>query len=119
VHQAGKLHVYLLPQGHAPLAAILRGMSFDCLLGVDPRMLQGGDLRSLSGALGGRKSFWGGVDAEVTLASGDRRRIAEAVRRAIEELGSGGGLILGSLLFLGLDAKNLQMMVDAWKECLR
>jgi hypothetical protein len=114
VHDAGVLQGYLLPEGQGALADLLAEMSFDTLVLVDPRMLHVGDLCSLFAQLGDHKSFWGGVDAEVTLHSGDPERIDAAVREAIESLGGNGGLILSAALILGIKEQAILEMIKAW-----
>lgn len=116
VHDAGKLHSYLLPEGHGVYASIFNEMEVDNLLGVDPRMLHAGDLRSFSRAVGDSKSFWGGVNAEVTLESEDPAVIEAAVGEAMEVLGANGGLILGAFLFQQITTKSILQMIDAWKK---
>jgi hypothetical protein len=119
VHDAGKLHAYLLPEGHGVYGNALKEMGLDVLVGVDPRMLHGGDLFRLFDTLGGSKSFWGGVNAEVTLESGDPARIDEEVRLAVESLGRGGGLILSAILFGNLSQRSIMLMIEAWRKfCL-
>jgi len=117
VHGAGRLHCYLLPEGHSVLAPILKDLSADVLMGIDPRMLYGGDLESLFEQLGDTKSFWGGVNAEVTLESEDPARIEEEVKTAIDALaGNGGGLILSAFLFQQITVKSISLMIEAWKK---
>ena len=119
VHDAGKLHAYLLPEGHGVYGNALKEMGLDVLVGVDPRMLHGGDLFRLFDTLRSSKSFWGGVNAEVTLESGDPARIDEEVRLAVESLGRGGGLILSAILFGNLSQRSIMLMIEAWRKfCL-
>ena len=118
VHEAGKLHCYLLPEGHGVLAPVLKDLSADVLMGVDPRMLHAGDLASLFEQLGETQSFWGGVNAEVTLESEDPVRIEAEVRTAFETLAAnGGGLILSAFIFQQITEKSISLMIDAWRKC--
>lgn len=116
VHEAGKLHCYLLPEGQGAYAQILKDMDVDILYGIDPRMLHGGDMNSLFDQLGDRKSFWGGVNAEVTLESEDPERIDAAVKDAIECLGKNGGLVLGAFLFQHIALKSVLYMIESWRK---
>ena len=116
VHAAGKLHTYLLPEGHGAFADVLHTVDTDVLQGVDPRMLHGGDLDSLFAQFGSTKAFWGGVNAEVTLQSRDRRVIDAAVRQAIEALGGHGGLVLSAFLFPDVPQESVMMMIEAWRK---
>lgn len=116
VHNAGKLHTYLNPEGQGVYTEVLTGMSVDVLQGIDPRMLHRGDMRDLFNELGEEKAFWGGVNAEVTLESRDRDQIDEAVKHAIEILGANGGLILSAFLFVEVPQESVMYMIDAWKK---
>ncbi len=116
VHEAGKLHCYLLPEGHGVYTSILKNMGLDNLLGVDPRMMHTGDLKSFYTEVGASKSFWGGVNAEVTLETEDPLQIEAAVREAIELLGANGGFILGAFLFQQITRKSILYLIDAWKK---
>ena len=116
VHDAGVLVSYLLPEGAGVYADILAKMSFDCLYYVDPLMLHAGDLDDLFDAIGDSKSFWGGVNAEITLQSEDPDRIDAEVKRAIEALGKNGGLILGAGLFLTVSNQSILYMIDSWRK---
>src|SRR3990172_345159 len=91
-------------------------MKMDVLMGVDPRMLHGGDMRSLFTALGDSKSFWGGVNAEVTLRSEDPELIDKAVRDAVECLGGNGGLVVGSFILQQLTTKAVLLLIDSWRK---
>ncbi|MEW6751249.1 MAG: uroporphyrinogen decarboxylase family protein [Candidatus Latescibacterota bacterium] len=117
VHAAGKLHSYLLPEGHGPLSGALRELGTDVLFAVDPRKLHGGDLHSLFAALGDGKCFWGGVNAEVTVASGSEAQIRAEVREAVEALGGNHGLVLSALLFSDVPTARILALVEAWREC--
>ena len=116
VHQAGKIHSYLLPEGHGAYADILRDMQVDALQGIDPRMLHGGDLEYVFDACGANHAFWGGVNAEVTLASGDEDAIDAAVKQAIEVLDRNGRLILSAFLFPHLSEHSLRCMISSYKK---
>ncbi len=116
VQAAGKLHSYFLPEGHGVLGAILNAVDSDVLQAIDPRMLHRGDLHDLFAELGESKSFWGGVDAEVTLESQDPDRINEAVKEAIESLGANGGLILSASIFKELPQQSMLYMIESWRK---
>ncbi len=115
-HQAGKLQTYLLPEGQGAYAGILNNMAVDVLQGVDPRMLHGGDLKTLFAATGKNKSFWGGVNAEVTLDSQDRKKIEDEIREAVEALNPNNGLILSAFLFPEVPQQGIMTMIEAWKK---
>lgn len=115
VHAGGKLHGYLLTEDVGVLAAELRDMGVDVLQGIDPRVL-GSSLREMADTLEGRKAFWGGVNAEVTLLSGDLDQIDVEVKDAIEILASDGGLVLSTLLFPDIPETSVVQMIDSWKK---
>ena len=120
VHDAGKLFCYLNPEGHGVYADILRRMSVDVLQGIDPRMLFKGTMQDLYDGLGDRTSFWGGVNAEVTLESCDKERIDRAVREAIDVLGANNGLILSAFIFPEVPHQGIMQMLESWRRyCCR
>lgn len=117
VHSAGKYFSYLLPEGQGAYAEVLKDASLDVLYYIDPRMLHGGDLASLAKNQAESKSFWGGVNAEVTLDSGDQRRIEKEVEEAIGTLNVNNGLILSSGIGLDTPVQSITYMIEAWKKC--
>lgn len=116
VHEAGKLHSYLLPEGQGAYASILDEMEFDILQGIDPRMLHGGNLETLYEQTGEKKSFWGGVNAEVTLETQDEELIDAAVKEAIEALDANNGLVLSAFLFPEVPQNSIMHMINSWKK---
>ena len=119
MHAAGKLHTYLLPEGQGAFAEVLGEVDTDVLQGIDPRMLHGGDLEALFDRFGETRSFWGGVNAEVTLQSKDREQIDQAVREAIEALAGNGGLVLSAFLFPEVPQESIGMMIESWRRHCR
>ncbi len=116
-HQAGKLFGYFLPEGHGVYAEVLKNLDADVLMAIDPRMLHAGNLWDLFDKLGETKSFWGGVNAEVTLLSADPEEIDQAVRYAIESLNGNNGLILSGLISgLLVPVDGYECMATAWKK---
>jgi uroporphyrinogen-III decarboxylase len=116
VHSAGKLVSYLLPEGHGAYSEVLRDLDVDVLQGVDPRKLQGGDLRSLFARLGQGKAFWGGVNAEVTLESKDYDKIDQEVKGAVDALAGHGGFILSAFIYPPTPMQGILHMIEAWKK---
>ncbi len=116
VHDAGKIHSYLLPEGQGAYADILAKMDFDVVYGIDPRMLHGGDMKRVFDKVGDKKSFWGGINAEVTVQSGDYKTIETAVKDAIDALGGNGGLALSTFIFPPLNPEGVRHMIDAWRK---
>ena len=116
IHSAGKSCSYLLPEGQGAYAEALKDTNIDIMQGIDPRMLHGGDLGSVFGKLGQSKSFWGGVNAEVTLATDDYEKIEREVKETINTLGANNGLILSAFLFPETPLRSILHMIEAWKK---
>ena len=116
VHQGGKLFSYLLTEGHGAYAQLLKESNIDVFEGLDPLQLHGGDLKSVFDHLGQTKSFWGGVNADITLQSEDPQQIDKAVKEAVEILGANGGLILSALFFASHPRNALLAMIESWKK---
>lgn len=117
VHEAGKKFGYIMSMGNMPLIDTFKELGFDVLIHVDP--VQGGaDLPRLKAELGNQVCFWGGVNSAVTLGRGTRDEIRDAVTQAITNLAPGGGHILSAadVLFVDTPWKNVQMMIDRWRE---
>jgi len=115
VHAGGRLHSYLLTEGQAAYAGIFTDMTFDLLHGLDPRPLRG-SLQDFFAEVGDRKSFWGGVNAEVTLVSEDPKAIRREVEEAVQILGTNGGFVLSALLFPATPLNAIMCMIQAWKD---
>ena len=118
-HSAGKLFSYLLAGGQGTYADVMGDLQIDVNQGVDPRMLHGGDLQTVFDKLGDKMSFWGGVNAEVTLKSEDDARIENEVREAIEVLGKNNGLILSAITWPTTSQRGILSMIKAWKKICR
>jgi uroporphyrinogen decarboxylase len=67
---------------------------------------------------GDRMAFWGGVDTQKILPSGSVAEVKHAVERCIEEMGEGGGYVLGSVHNLQPDVpiENILAMFEHARE---
>jgi len=63
-------------------------------------------------------SFWGGVDTQRVLPRGTPEEVKEEVRRRIEEMGKGGGYVLGAVHNIQPDVppENIVALFEAGKE---
>jgi len=102
--------------GIMPLLDIFRDLDFDVLIHVDP--VQGGaDLPRLKEEVGDSICFWGGVNSAVTLESGSKDEIRDAVTHAISTLAPGGGLVLSAADVLwNAPWENVKTMIERWRE---
>lgn len=74
-----------------PLIADLIEMGIDVLNPVQPECI---DLATVKKNFGERLSFWGGVGIQTTMPFGSPADVRQAVKRVIETLGAGGGLVI-------------------------
>lgn len=116
VHQAGRKFGYIMSTGIMPLLDTFLELDLDILIHVDP--VQGGaDLPRLQEEAGDKICFWGGVNSAVTLGSGGRDEIRDAVTNAISTLAPGGGLILSAADTLWQEPwENVNAMIERWRE---
>jgi len=116
-HQAGARFAYTMTTGVLDLADLLLESGIDLLYFVDP-VQDGADLSSVKAAFDGRIAIAGGVNSGVTLASGSRDEIRQAVHAAVHTLAPGGGFILAPVdaLFPDTPWSSVEAMIDAWRE---
>jgi hypothetical protein len=117
VHQAGAHFAYAMTTGVARLAEYLLQGGIDLLYYIDPVQDQL-DLAAIRDKLGGRIALAGGINSSLTLASGSKQEIREAVLSAVCILGPGGGFILSPVdaLFPDTPWTSVEAMIDAWRE---
>lgn len=120
VHQGGALHAHGQSDGMTVYSSILKGMKVDVLMGVDEIQAKD-DFQMLKSELGHEKSFWGGINADVTLGTGSYEGIDGAVRNAIQTLGPGGGLVLWPVWAVchQVSWKQIESLVQVWKRYRR
>jgi len=117
VHQAGALFAYVMTTGIMAMLEDLCEAGIDLLYFVDP-VQDNVDLIALNEALRRRFAVAGGMNSGITLGTGTSQEVREAVRTAMETLGSGGGFILSPVdaLFPDTPWENVHAMIEAWRE---
>ncbi|MGQ9513712.1 MAG: uroporphyrinogen decarboxylase family protein [Thermoproteota archaeon] len=116
-HRSGAKFCYIMSMKQMPLLSTMKEMGVDILYGIDP--VQGGtDLVLTKKMVGDNICLWGGVNSAVTLNSGTPKEIRKATIDCIKILAPGGGFILSSIdqIFEDTPWKNVQIMIDAWRE---
>jgi len=76
------------------------------------------DIVEVKRAYGDKLSFWGTIGTQTTMPFGTPREVAEAVRHSIEQIGRGGGLMIGPTHVLEPEVpwENIAAFVDAVRE---
>lgn len=133
-HQAGAKFGTIGTSGIMPLLDDYLESGLDVLIGIDPVLgkgtapgEKGTDLRTIKEKVGHQICLWGGVNQYITVDTGTREDIEEAVEKAISILGPGGGFILGSVdgvinaeSEVVFDSRkrwnNVLIMIEAWKK---
>ena len=67
--------------------------------------------------LGKQKSFWGGLNSDVTLGLGNEEQISNAVHSAIRSLSPGGGFVLWPVWAVDHQVPwaQVEILVGAWR----
>lgn len=119
-HQAGAKFTYTLVRGSIPLIDQVLEAKVDALIGVDPVMDPYMDMQVLKEKTKGKMCLWGGVNEAITIQSGNKDEIREAVRKAIDILGKDNGFILSPvenvLLTSDESWRKVMMFIEIWKE---
>ena len=88
---------------------------FDGLHSLDP--VAGMDLAEIKRRVGDRLCLLGNIDVSYVLSQGSRKEVEEAVRKAIEIAGPGGGFIVSTTnMHPAVKPENLKWMVEATKK---
>lgn len=116
-HRHGKEFGYVMTTGVETLGPRLADAGVDVLYFVDP-VQDGLSVARARQLFGDRMTIVGGTNA-LTLASGDRVRIQEEVKRAIEQSQPGNRFILHPVdaIFPDTPWEGVQAMIEAWEEC--
>ena len=116
-HKHGKKFGYVMTTGVEILGPRLADAGVDLLYFVDP-VQDGIALETARELLGDRMTMVGGTNA-LTLASGDRARIGDEVKRAIDMLGPTDRFILHPVdsVFPDTPWAGIEQMIAAWREC--
>lgn len=94
-----------------PVIPDLIEIGIDVLNPIQPASLDPAEVKRL---YGDKLCFWGSIDEQHTLPFGSPRDVENEVRRRMETIGRGGGLILGPTHHVQLDTpmENFRAMVD-------
>lgn len=116
-HRHGKRFGYVMTTGVEKLVPRLADAGVDLLYFVDP-IQDRITLEKARELLGGRMTLVGGTNA-LSLASGDRQRIHDEVRLAIDILGPTNRFILHPVdaVFPDTPWSGVETMINAWNEC--
>jgi hypothetical protein len=116
-HQAGARFAYVMTTGALPMAELLLAAEIDLLYYVDPVQDRRADLAAIREKFRGQIAVAGGVNSAVTLKSGSREEIRQAVHTAIRTLGPGGFIMAPvDALFPDTPWSNVEAMIEAWRE---
>jgi len=116
-HNAGVKVCYGPRNAPVDFFSIFKEVGTDVFWGCDP-LLMGKDFARVKNEVEDKICFWGGVDSYVTLGTGTKKQIENAVTEAIRTLAPGGGFILSA--FDSLDAhtpwSNIEHMLKVWRK---
>jgi hypothetical protein len=116
VHQAGALFAYTMTTGALAMAEQLLAANIDLLYFVDP-LQEKGDLTAVKDKFKDRLAVAGGISSAVTLCSGSREDIRQAVHTAAAKLGASGFILAPvDALFPDTPWSNVEAMIEAWRE---
>ncbi len=120
VHQAGRKYGYIITSAFLPLLDDILAAGVDVLIGLDPEEGKGTQLPAIKDRCRrARRALWGGVSGAVTVERGTGEEVEEAVRCALEALGSDGGFILSPVDNVREDTenawRNTRRLIEAWK----
>ncbi len=115
-HHAGVLFAYVMTTGLMAMIDELKEAGIDLLYFVDP-VQDDVDMGEFKRLVDGEFALAGGINSGITLGSGTRDEIREAVYSAIQELGPGGGFILSPVdaLFPDTPVGSFEAMIEAWR----
>jgi hypothetical protein len=121
VHQAGRKYGYIITSAFLPLLDDILEAGVDVLIGLDPEEGKGTALPAIKAKCrSAGRALWGGVSGAVTVERASEQETEEAVRRAIELLGPGGGFILSPVDNVREDTenawRNTHRLIEAWKK---
>jgi hypothetical protein len=120
VHQAGRKFGYIITSAFLPLLDDIIASGVDVLIGLDPSEGKGTHLSVIKERCGrARRALWGGVSGPITVEMGSEADTENAVRAALEILGTGGGFILSPVDNVRENTdttrRNTRAFIEAWK----
>jgi uroporphyrinogen-III decarboxylase len=117
-HARGKKFGYICSSGTKPMLDMHLEAGFDVLIGIDPIQGTHTDMALMKEKFAGKICIWGGVSGAVTVERGSEQEVRQAVRHAVEMLGS-TNLILSPVDNLTVDEpltwENIKVFIDEWK----
>jgi hypothetical protein len=121
VHQAGKKYGYIITSAFMPILDDILDTGVDVLIGLDPREGKGTDMQAVKEKFSAKnKCIWGGVSGPLTVEQGTEQETEEAVIKALQILGKGGGFILSPVDNVRDNTpnawKNTYKFIQTWKE---
>jgi hypothetical protein len=121
VHQAGKRFGLITTSAFLPILDDILATGIDVLLGLDPEEGKGTDLAEVKRRFHAKKrAIWGGVSGAVTVEQGTEEQTEQAVIRAMNTLGDGGGFILSPVDNVRDNTqnawKNTTRFIEVWKK---
>jgi uroporphyrinogen-III decarboxylase len=120
-HAAGAALGLITTCAYTPLLDMYLEAGIDVLIGVDPVQDRRADFALTKRKLADRVALWGGVNGFVTVEQGNPEEVRRAVRRAVRELGEGGGFILSPVdnVVHGSERtwSNVSALMDEWRAC--
>lgn len=115
-HKAGIKFGCIATDKVMPVLPCFAEAGVDVLIGVDPHTY---DLAKTKNILDGKVCLWGGVNGHLTVEMGSDSEVKEEVRRAMQELGSGGGFILSPVdnvrEFTPHSNRNVEILIEEWR----
>ena len=115
-HQAGKLFGYIVPDFIMPILPDLVEIGYD--IHWHPDEVQGGmDFVKTKEQFGGKIAVLGGVNEAVIMETKPSTEIKRCVRRAVELLGKGGGLVLSAndCLYSSTPWESVEAIIEEWQ----
>ena len=118
-HQAGAKFGYIMTSGFMPLLDDFLKLGIDVLIGIDPIMGKETDIEKLKEKLAGKVCLWGGLNGFLTIERGNKEKVEEATREAINILGP-KGFILSPVDNVTEDSAkswdNVKTMIQSWEK---
>ena len=115
-HQAGAPFAYVMTTGALAMADELLASQIDLLYYVDP-VQEKADLAIVKYKFSNRLAVAGGISSAVTLHSGSREEIRQAVQTAVGKLGPTGFILAPvDALFPDTPWSSVEAMIEAWRE---
>ncbi|MFC1558671.1 uroporphyrinogen decarboxylase family protein [candidate division KSB1 bacterium] len=120
VHQAGAKFGYISTSGIMPLVDDYVNLGIDVLIGVDPLLGKGADIKTLKKKADGKFCLWGGVNGHITIEMGTESDIENSIEKSMQILAQNSGFILSPVDNVSDDSEetwnNVNTFINTWKE---